>query len=287
MLSLGFAIALVAVFTFAASDTIAKKVSEKIGSKRASTIMLTASIIPLLAGLYFFGASNVNLTTVLFSAASGLTYALAYLLMYKSLETAQVANTISLGGIEWALISIFSIFALGESVTSLQVLCFIGIFAGAFLVTTEKKFAFNRAYIPAIGGMIAFAITYILLIYALQGTSGVLLPTLINRITAVVMLLLYLKASPETISKFKNIKITKNRTVLVGGTLMGIFNGVGAVAVLGLAVVSFVAVGSVIVAVEPAIVILLGYILYKERFVRHQIFGFVLLLASIIILSAL
>ena len=286
MLDLGLAVALVAMLCFTASDTISKSVSAKIGNKRTATVMFSASVLPLLVGGYFFGLGEISAVAVVLSFASGIVYGIAYLLLYKSLETEQVANTISLTGIEWALIVLFSVFVLGESITALQLLCFIGIFAGTFLVTTEKGFEFNKGYVPAMLGFAASAVVYILLIYALKGSSGIILPTLINRIAAASMLIAFIRVSPETNKKFKSIKLLDNKNVLVKNTMMGLFTGGASLAFLSLAVLNFVAVGSVIVAIEPAIVILLGYLLYKERFVRHQIVGFAILLTSIIVLSA-
>jgi drug/metabolite transporter (DMT)-like permease len=287
MLDLGLFVALMAMLSFAASDTIAKKVSAKMGSKRATMIMLGGSILPLLVGAYFFGLGQINLTTVFFSVVSGVVYSGAFLLLYKSLETKQVSNTISLSGIEWALIIAFSVLVLGEKVTRLQLLCFVGIFVGAFLVTTTRKFVFDRGYLPAVASMFGFAASYALLIYALQGSGGVLLPTLINRATAVLAMFAYLVISPESNKKFlKTRRLSDHRGLVAGGMLMGVFNGMASIFVLSLATLNFVAVGSVIVAAEPAIVILLAYALYKERFAKQQAIGFILLIMSILILSA-
>ncbi len=285
MLDLGLFVALMAMLSFAASDTIAKRISMRMGSKRATTIMLGGSVLPLLVGAYFFGLGQINLTTVLFSAASGVVYAVAFLLLYKSLETKQVSNTISLSGIEWALVIAFSVLVLGEHVTRLQLLCFIGIFVGAFLVTTTRKFVFDRGYLPAMASMVAFAAVYALLIYALQSSGGVLLPTLINRVFAVLTMFTCLVISPESNRRFAKARLLKDGLV-AGGTLMGIFNGMASIFVLSLATLNFVAVGSVIVAAEPAIVILFAYVFYKERFAKHQAIGFILLIMSILILSA-
>lgn len=286
MLGLGLYVALVVMLCFAAGDTIAKKVSEKIGSKRATLIMIVASFIPILIGVYFYGLTKLNYATIIFGAATGFTYALAFFLLYKSLETEHVSNTISLNGIEYMMISGFSILVLGESVTWVQLLCFVGVLAGAFLVTTTKKFVFNRGYIPAIAAMVVFAVSYFFAVYALQSSGGVLLPALISRVAAILLMLVFIRLSPDA-KKFRNVRLASDRKTLAQNTIMGIFYGSGSVLLLSLATLNFVAIGSIIVASEPALVILLGYMLYKERFAAHQVVGFVLLIASILILSAL
>jgi drug/metabolite transporter (DMT)-like permease len=185
------------------------------------------------------------------------------------------------------MITGFSILALGESVTFPQLLCFVGVLVGAFLVTTAKKFVFNRGYIPAIASMVAFGCVYIFRIYALQNSGGVLLPNLISVIMALLAMFVYLRLSPESNKKFRKVRLASDRRTLAKNMILGVLQGTGSLLLLTLATLNFVAVGSMIVAAEPALVILLGYTLYKDRFVAHQVVGFVLLILSVLILSAL
>ena len=55
MLSVALALAFGVMLSFAMSDTLAKSVSSKIGSKRATTIMLAFSSLSLLVGFSFVG----------------------------------------------------------------------------------------------------------------------------------------------------------------------------------------------------------------------------------------
>lgn len=286
MLSLGLAVAFGAMISFAISDFLAKKPSSKIGSKRTTLIMLGSSLLTLIIGAYFVGLSNINTTVVLFSLAAGLTYVVAFLLMYKSLETQQVANTISLAGIEYALITILGVVVLGESVTTIELISFVVVFVGAFLATTSKKFEFNKGYAPAVLAMVVFAITYLFLVFARQSSGGTFAPLIIRQAIAVGIMLAYLRVSPEKGKHFKDIKLKKiGYPLLAINVLVGIFNGIGSLCLLLLARFAFVAVGSAIVATESAVIVFLGYLIYKERFERHQMIGFIMLVLGTIALS--
>lgn len=174
MLSLGIIVALISMLSFALADMLAKRVSESWGNKRATFMVLALSILPMAIGIPFLGLGTVNALAIGLSALSGVLYMIAFLLMYKSLETEQVANTISLSGIEYAIIALFGILMLGEGVTGLDLLCFVGIFVGVFLVTTTTRFTFDRGYLPALFSMAFFGATYISLTYASKSSGGLL-----------------------------------------------------------------------------------------------------------------
>jgi drug/metabolite transporter (DMT)-like permease len=288
MLNLGLAVALIGMLSFAVSDTFAKSVSVRWGNKRATFALLVLSVLPMVISIPFLGLGGLDGFAIGISALSGVFYMLAYLLMYKSLETEQVANTISLSGIEYAIIALFGILILGEGVTKLDVLCFAGIFIGIFFVTTTAKFRFNRNYFPALLGMVFFGGTYILLDYVSKGSGGLLALLLVNRIVAITLMALYLRIAPERRRIVKNRKtFSMWDSTLMFAVFTGILNGMGAISLLALALLNFVAVGSVIVAAEAAVVIFLGYLIYKEKFERRQIIGFVLLSACVMVLSVL
>ncbi len=286
MLGLALALAFGVMLSFALSDTLAKSVSSKIGSKRATAIMLAFSSLSLLSIFLLDGVQSFGYYSLLLSIASGIIYALAMFMLYKALETQQVSNTLSLAGIEWGLLTLFSVLVLAEGLTNIDILSIMGIFAGAFLVTSTEKFKFNRGYIPAIVAMIAFAISYMILVFAQQGLSTPLMPLFINRFFAFAAIYMYLRRSPEKGSRFKNVQVARLKPLtLISNAVMGILNGIGSLALLFLAQLGTLAIGSAIVAAEPAVVILFGYVFFKEHFVKHQILGFLLLIAGTIALT--
>ncbi len=286
MLSLGLIVAFGAMLSFAASDFMAKKSSSRLGSKRATLMLFVSSLLTLIVGAGFFGLSKINYTMMAFSIAAGLVYVVAYFLMYKSLETEQVANTISLAGIEYALITVLGIVVLRESVTGTEVVSFFAVFIGAFLATTTKKLRFNKSYAPAALGMALFAVTYMLLVFATQSSGGVFAPLIVRQSISLAAILVWLRVLPEKGKRFKNVRLGKvGYPMLVVAALVGVFNGTGSLFLLLLTQFSFVAVGSAIVATEAAVIVFLGYLIYRERFERHQVIGFVLLVLGTIALS--
>ncbi len=243
MLSLGLTVAFGAMLSFAASDFFAKSSSAKLGSKRTTLIMLSTSFIVLILVAFFFGLTKINLPVLFFSVLSGLVYAFGYLFLYKSLETEQVSNTISLTGIEYGLVTVISVLVIGEIVTKIEILSFFSIFIGAFLVTTTKGFKLNKGYIPAILAMVAFSITYILLVFAQQHSGGVFTPLIFNRIVSVSLIAVYTKVSPEKSARFKRIKIREAGYVtLLKSMSVGVFNALASILYLFLAPLGFIAV---------------------------------------------
>lgn len=286
MLNLGLAVAFVSMLSFTGADILAKKLASKIDSQRTALLMLFGSFVVMLAGVFFTGFIQINSTAVLFSVLSGAFYALAAFLLYKSLETKQVSNTLALAGIEYALIAIFSVFILSESLSSISAASIVVIFVGAFFVTTNRKMKFDKGYAPALLGMVVYSISYFFLIFAQQSSGGLFLPLLINRAIALIMMAFYLKASPERGSKFKKPgMLDLGRKPLVLGAFLGLFNGIASIALVYLANLGSLAVGSAILAAEPAVVIFFGYFLYRDRFDEHQIIGFIIIVLGVIALG--
>ncbi len=285
MLDIGLAVAFGSMLSFAASDVMAKRVSSKFGSRRANALMLASNLMVMLAAGALLGISKATPLSIILSAASGISYAIAYFLVYKSLETQQVSSTISLVGIEYVLLTLFGISVLGEAVSYLAVVGIIGVFIGSFLVTSSRGLKINRHYLPAIMGMVAFAMTYILLIFAQQDSGGPALPLIINRIFAVSITIAYLRYSRPAAQHHLPEHPRHRRQLMTMNVLMGVFNGLGSLLYLILAQYGAVAVGSAIVASEPALMVFLGSLLYRDRFSRHQFFGISLVIISTILLS--
>ena len=286
MLSIGLAVAFGALISFTLSDFFAKRVASKWGSRRTTFLMLAASLATMLAISAFTGLTRVDSGVIILSGLSGMAYALAGLLLYRALEVEQVSNTISLVGIEYALIIVFSVALLGESVNAIEVASFLAIFIGTFLATAAKKFRFDRGYTPAIAAMVTYAIAYMLLVFAWQGSGGILAPLIINRIVAVAVMAIYMGFFFEPNPKFRKVHMANvGHHVLASNALVGIFNGIAVILLLLLPQLGFIADGSAIVAAEPALIIVLGYLAYRERFEKHQIAGLALLVIGTIVLS--
>ncbi len=287
MFNLGLAIAFFVMLSFAASDLLAKRVSSQIGSKRTTFIMFCFSFVTFGLIALFVGGVNVNVFAALIAVGSGAIYSVAYLLLYKSLEKQQVSNSISLVGIEYILIAIFSITVLGESLATITLVAFVGVFIGAFLVTTKENFRFNRGYLPAALSMCLFGVNFMFLVFAEQASGNLLFPLLVNRAIAIPLLGMYLKFYPEKTKSFSRRSFRNiGLKTLVINAFTGVFNATGSFSLLFLASFGVLALGSTIAAVEPALVVLAGYLIYKERFKKHQIFGFIILIISTIVLSA-
>jgi drug/metabolite transporter (DMT)-like permease len=286
MIDLGIAVSVIALLSFTLSDTIAKRVSEKMGFVSTTFFMMSCSALPVLVALPIVGIGVLNMAVIEVSVIAGIIYGVAFLLTYLSLETEQLSNTMSLLAIEYALITIFGIFALQESVQLAVMVGSVGIFAGSFLIATKNRFEFNRKYLPVILGDVLFAVGYALFVYDFQISGSVATPLILIRVVATIftiacILLVNRRRKPAVARR----RLTVRDTGLAVSA--GIVEGVGALAFAFLPYFKTVAIGSVITAMEPALVILLGYFIYKDRFTRIQMIGFALVIASLAILSAI
>jgi len=280
-------VAVGALLSFAAVDTLSKRVSSRLGNKMTALTMFAASLLPLLFGMAFLGLTKVDWQVVALSVGSGAVFASAYLLVYRSLETKQVSNTASLTPIEYVIMSALSVLVLGESVTGVEIACFAAIFIGAFLATTTRGFKFDMGYVPALVAMVAFGASMIPLAIAQQASGGLIAPLLISRCAGLLVVGAYILVSPENRKEFNRAVPRGARLVLLAeNAAMGVFAALGSVCLLVLAQVNFLAVGSAMVSVEPAIVIFFGYLLYHDRFERHQLLGFAALIAGAVVLGA-
>ncbi len=283
MLSPGLEIAFGALAAYVIADMLAKNASAKLGAQRSALAKAGFQLFPMLLLAYFFGVTTLNATVALFSVLAGIATALTWFLVYKTLETEQVSNTVSLTGLSAIMIIVFGILILKENVTAVEGLSIVAILVGAFLATTNSRFRLNRGYVPAIAAQAFSGASAFLLVFALQASGGIFTPLIIAGIAEFATMAAYLKIRPQNTKHLKTANASVRQRAY--GAFLGIFQGLGGVGFLALAYVNFLAVGYAITATEGGFVILLGYLIYRDRFEKHQAIGLILLVIGAIAIS--
>jgi len=219
------------------------------------------------------------------SLAAGFFLSAGYVLVYKSLETEQTSNVWILYSIVPASTVLFGALALKEPISTISALCIVVVFFGAILVSMDTRLKFNRLLLPAFLGYLCWIAYNLLLIYAISyngtASTGVYLTT---RIAGFALLLVYCFVMLKPARRKFGIK---NKMSLLPAIVAGLLDGIAYVAFVYVVKSHFVAIGSAILAMEFAVVVLLGHLIYKDRLTRLQALGFVISLAGSLALALL
>lgn len=284
MLDLGILAAFATLILYGSIDTLLKLPSAKIGKAITLALFFSINLIPILAFLPFLHAVRLSNPVYVASIVYGLLFFLGWFYMTKSLETEQVSNASAFVGLEYAIIVIFGAFGLSEAVAPLQWIGIISAFVGVFFVALNGNFRINLKLLPAIVGCVFFGFSGVSLAYAINASGNFITPILIGRVSGLVLILVYLftyyKKGQRNGTSTRSIDRRALGVAAIAGTLEGL-----AVLLWGFFVsLDKVALGNAIVGMEPALVVLFGYLFFKDRFAKHNILGFVLIVCGILVL---
>ncbi|MDE1845945.1 MAG: DMT family transporter [Candidatus Micrarchaeota archaeon] len=287
MLGYGIIAALLSLFFFSIGDTLSKHVSEKLGNKASATIIVGAGIIPLGLSIFLIQPNVLDLNVLLLSTLAGAFTAIGFLLVFKSLETQQVTNTLALVNLQYAVIILFGILALSESVSASQYLGLILIFLGALLVTLTRGFRLNLMLVPAILGMIFWGLDIIVVVYGLtiyHNSTTILF--FFARATGAAFLLAYLLYSLRgagTSGVAQRPKVSTRYFFI--GLAAGIADGIAILLITFVTLYNTVALGGAILALEPILITIYGYLFYKDRLLPLQLVGVAIAVVGGILLN--
>jgi len=287
-LDLGEIAAIISTAFFTTGDTASKRVDERLGEKVAAVAVLGIGCISILMYLILFGGStglnSYQLELIVLAAAL---LGSDYLLIYDTLETEQVSNTWVLFESSSVILVLFGVVFLSETLNAVEIISMLAIFLGALLVITDSKFKVNMKLMPAVIGSTLWALSNIPIIYAIQSSHGFIMPMLLERGMACAVVLVYIIATKRRSPAAKTFK-KQNRIDLgtAAATLIsGIFDGAGMVALGYVFLSNTVALGGVFLALEPALILLLGRVFYKDRLTKMQLIGSVVMIIGALALS--
>lgn len=286
MVNLGIIAALIGVSSYTIGDTSSKFVSKHFGRNLSSVDALGIGVIPLLVIFLILRPTGyLNFYQFGLIALASAFMAAGCLLIYKSLETEQVSNTMVLYGISPVMFVLFGVFALSESLSLLEIASIIALFAGALLVITDLRSKFDRKLLPAVLGEALWGVYGILILYAIRSFNGFMLPILISRSLAFAFASVYIILTKS----HKNAKLAVPKRfglkALSATVINGVGDGIGMLAFGFVFLGNVVALGGALLALEPAFIMLLGYLFYKDRWTRLQFAGFVVMIAGAVALS--
>lgn len=286
MFSYGILAALLTLLFFSIGDTLSKPSSEKLGHKLSAAIIVGSGMIPLGISLFFIHPNVFGLGVLFFGVLAGVLTAVGFLLVFKSLETQQVTNTMALVNIQYASVILFGAFALGESISSFQLTGLLLIFLGVILVTVTKSFKLNFKLVPALLGMLFWGLDLIVIVYALtlyQNSTTMI--SFISRIAGGAFLFLYLIYVIRS-GKNKQELPKENLPKKIGlAVVAGSFDGLALVMITFVTLFKSVEIGGAVMALEPVLIAIYGYFLYKDRLHPAQFLGVLIAVAGGVLLN--
>ncbi len=267
MISYPIAAAIISTFLFAFGDTISRRVSSLSGSMSTSLLFIGFGIVPMLLAAAFLPAF-ITPSEAVVSALSGALLALGYIAFYKTLETEQVSNVGVVSEIIPVVIIAFGILFLGERISSLGMVLMVVVLSGVLLATFNPGMGFNRKIAPAVLSAFIWAIYWLPISYMIYGSSDYVLPLLISRVSAFVLILAYFAISSSKI-RIPKIGLSASR-VAAYGLAGGIMDGT-ATLLFGFAThAKLLVVAAAITTITPIIIMAAAYFLFKERLTPIQ-----------------
>ncbi len=265
---------------WSASGIIIKRISSRYGNLFSTLLISTGNMIILSIIVLLIGKLSISSYSLELSLLGGLLIAIGYLFFFKSLEKQQVSNTYSTFEIQVVILFFYSVFALGENITKVDIFGVIFIILGTLLISIEKS-KFNKGLIPAIIANIFWGFGWIILIYPISHTSNVILPNLISFFTVLVLICIVILVSKKRVKSKKRPSI--NDTVI--GISSGLFAGMGSSLYSILISFKEIAISTPIVNTAPVIISVIAHFVYKDRLSHIQALGIIIVVAGGIILS--
>ncbi|MDE1857430.1 MAG: EamA family transporter [Candidatus Micrarchaeota archaeon] len=276
------AFAVATMLFLALDDVISKRVAEHLGTYKSSMIILGVAMLPPIVAVAIFGAGGLTAQVFGLAAIGGIFLGAGYVLIYKSLESEQVTNTMALYEISPAVLIIAGVFLFGEPIDAIEAASILVIAIGAFLITTNEKFRFKSAFLPAIAGNVLLAVYSPFMALAIQDSHDIMGPILIawalSFIVSLAAFMLFFERHGG--HRIKRISGKTMRSLLGWGVLAGIFDGLGGIAFGAVALLNVLVIGGAMEALVPGLIGVLGRIFYKDRLTVPQLIGFVVMIAG-------
>jgi len=278
---------LISMFGWGTSDFLAAKSSRKIGYLLTLFWMQIAGF--LIASFYFFLHFSFPFNNIVKYLPAliigGFLNAIGYIAFYKGLKEARVSLVSPIGG-SWAVITVIlsSVF-LGEVLSTNRILFIALIFIGLMLVSTNIKKILEIKKLTIFDGvkegfvaMFCWGIAMFLIINPSRLLSW-FLPIFVFRFFSILFLLFFIFINKQS------LRISYNLDLFGPVLLIGLFD-VGAFFTYSFGIIgayaSFIA---PIAASFPLVTIILSRIFLKEKLDISQIFGIIITISGLILIS--
>ena len=279
----GFALGAAAALAWGFADVIVTFYARRIGYLRALVVIHGLSLVPLaLLALVVEPPESVTTGSLVSAAALGPVAVVAYMGFYKALELGPISIVSPIVSAFGAVVVLLALLVLGDSLTAVQAFgC--GLVLSCVVVASIETSGTDRAGATGIAlslvACLAFGL-YLFLQGELADELGWLLPILVSRVVAVLILGALLAAMPgdEPRDKLGLAGVAGcAATGAIEASAYLFFNRgaeIGEIALTGAAVSAY-----------PVIPILVGLFALHERVARHQLVGVAGVLAGMVVLA--
>ncbi len=282
--------AFVLVF-FSIGDMFAKKVLAKFNYATAAAAVSIVSAIPAIVAFAISPSFNTTAYSLELSILAGVFYGLGFMLLYKALTTEQTTNTMALSEFFKAILVLFAVFVVGETLANIQSIGIVGIFAGSLLIITTKTVGINKKMGYALAGFISWAVFWIMLEYAIFNSQGYIVEEGVASLASFAIAVVYI-LSRKDLNQFGQIK--KLLTIKDGNSKFHIGHYTVIVG-LGVGLASFIfaylilahslALGSAIIAMTPVVVAVASRRLYLDKLTVYQMAGLLIMVVGALALA--
>ena len=284
--AIGLLLAVTMMLLLSFSDIFSKPVADRFGAF-AGSLYLGVALLPAIAYLALSPPAQVTPLLVMLAVGAGVTLALGYLFVLKSLETEQATNTWGLINLGYLSIILFGVLVLGEHVTVLQAVAIAVILVGAMMVTINKGMKFNRQLFPALIGNLFWVGFNVLIIYGINAYTSSPSAIIFIVFASGFLILLFYGVVSQKIKIARKLTMRKNGKPFAMFLASGILLGAGQIAFALVILQRFVALGGAVLAMEPMVVLIAGYTMYREHITAFQGVGILITVVGAAILSLL
>ena len=279
MLNYALIAALMYALPFVLSDSLSKRMISKLGAYKLGAMMLTVGLVPTVIASILVGFGVLSSYVIALSVLTGLFISVGYILFYKTMETEQISNSVAFSELGSAMFVIFGFVVLGEAISTPGIIGIVILFIGATLVAITEELKFNKRLVPAMMAFVIWSVGFIVLTYSIHASGTFAIPLIITRITALVSFLL--------VAGFVGLKKTKAKASehAKGIIATGLLDGTGTVGFGFATALAAVGLSGVMNATVPVIAAIIGYLYYRERFTRLQLFGFTIMIIGALVVS--
>ena len=290
MVLVGTTAAIISVILWTIAGTINKKISSGLGSHISSFIYLLLGILPVILATLIIGVYVIPSFSIITAVIGGVFLGLGLMYGFRALQTENLASVSALAEIQPATLVLFGLLVLGEQITAIQGIGMIVIFAGTVMIITTEKLEINKVLIPAVLATLAWSVYWILMAYSITSAATFALPILISRMVGLPIIVGYMLSDKRSVAKMEGfwgkLKVNRIFMVLIALTIVAAFADASGDTLFGITVGSPVlAIGAALIALQPMIVSFFGFLLYKEKLTKLQLYGLAIMIVGALILS--
>ncbi len=285
-------LALIPMLSFFISDIIYKYCSQYFGYYTITALAVGFGFIPMviLMVLGQLPIQNLILNYNLFAliTVSSIFFLIGYILNFKTLKTEQATNTFALSQIQSIMLILFGILILREQLEFMKIIAIIFLIVGSIFIITNEKLKINKQFGYAAFANISWGIYWFIITIVITTTSANPISSItLARVIAFVFSLIFLV---NFITKMKSRqpnpkKISAKKKIIPILFVAAVFDGMGNIFFVLVDKLNNLVLGSIFLAITPALIGIFAYIVFKDRFNKLQLLGLFIIVSAGVLIS--